>query len=116
MNFQFLKLSTNHASEHGSACRGGLGLKTGPGNFRQPLYWPNLTCTLPAQPWPNPNNRLFYTQKSPFLPLQPCQPTGHCPNASMASPPLSACHISFTRTLYSQFFYSDLSPSKKLVQ
>jgi len=31
--------------------RGGLGLKTGPGNFRQPLYRSNLTSTLPAQPW-----------------------------------------------------------------
>src|SRR6218665_14931 len=69
--------------------RAGLGLKTGPGNFRQPLYRPNLTSTLPAQPWQNPKNRLFSTQKSPSLSLQPYRPTGHCPNASMAIPPLT---------------------------
>src|SRR6218665_1777087 len=42
--------------------RGGLGLKTGPGNFRPPLYRPHLTSTLPAQPWQNPKNSLFHTK------------------------------------------------------
>jgi|SRR6218665_3354948 len=37
---------------------------------------PNLTSTLPDQPWQNPKIRLFFTQKSPFLSLQSCRPTG----------------------------------------
>src|SRR6218665_1825362 len=44
--------------------RGRLGLKTGPGNFRQPLYRPNLNSNVLAQPWQNPNN---HTKITPFI-------------------------------------------------
>jgi len=50
-----------------------------------------VTSTLPAQPWQNPKkipkSPFFNIKITAFL-LPPYQPTGHCANASMASPPL----------------------------
>ena len=71
--------------------RGGLGLKTGPGNFRPPLYRPYLTSTLPAQPWKNPKYRLFSTQKSLFYHSNPTGPPGI---AQMQAWPFRPCWYS----------------------
>src|SRR6218665_3123412 len=70
----------------------GLGLKTGP-------QFP--TSTLSALPnFHSPGPTLAKSKKSPvfhtkitLLSLQPHWPTGHCPNASMASPPLTVYNL-----------------------
>jgi len=60
--------------------QGRTGTENRPGQFPTTT----LTSTPPAQTLQNLQNRLFYTQQS----LQPCRPTGHCPNASIESTPL----------------------------
>src|SRR6218665_3345524 len=67
-----------------STDRGGLGLKTGPGNFQMTFH-----PTGPARAKSLKNSEItFLPRKNDRFLLTPYRPTGHCPNASMASPPL----------------------------
>jgi len=70
-----------------AANRGGLGLKTGPGNFPMTLH-----PTGPAQAKSYNNFEITFLTRNNDRPfdflLTPYRPTGHCPNASMASLPL----------------------------
>ena len=86
------------------SARGGLGLKTGPGNFHLPLYRPYLHCNFhsngPTQA-KSKKSPVFHTKITP-LSLQTHRPTGHCPNASMTSPPLAPTKVTSRRPAYSQ--------------
>src|SRR6218665_343767 len=62
---------------HADIHQGRTGTQNRPGQFSTStlpaLY---LTSTLPTQPWQNPKNRLFSTQKSPFYHFNPTGPPG----------------------------------------
>src|SRR6218665_4009306 len=64
-----------------------------------------FTSSLSAQPWQNPKQN----SKSPFFPIKInfsyFHPTGHCPNATMASPPLATYAHSEVQTTKISAFY-----------
>src|SRR6218665_184060 len=91
-SFFFLVLCLPRQVRTSNDARGRLGFKTG-NNIKITLFDFHPTGP-PRQNRKNSEFTLFTHKSHRFLLLPPCRPTGHCPNATIASLPLNdaICH------------------------